>query len=259
MIRLLGATLLSLLMTAAPALAETIKIGVTPGTHEQVMELVRDIAKEKGLDIRIVAFSDYLMPNEALSSGDLDANAFQHQPYLDQQIAARGYRLTSVAKNFVEPMGIYSRKFTNLDALPDGARIAIPNDPSNGGRALLLLQGRGLIKVDPATGLTPGVLDIVDNPRKFDFVEIDAAQLPRTLDDADAAAINTNYALEAGLNPLKDTILMENADSPYANLIVVRAEDKDAPWVKTLVESYQNDRVRQYILDSFKGAVVPAF
>lgn len=255
-----GSAAFAAALLAMPALAaETVRIGVTPGTHEQVMEVVRDIAKEKGLDLQILTFSDYVLPNQALAAGDLDANSFQHRPYLDQQIADRGYDLVVAATNFIEPMGIYSRSYQKLEELPEGVQIAIPNDPSNGGRALLLLQEKGLIKVDPARGLTPGILDITENPRDLDFVEIDAAQLPRALPDVAAAAINTNYALEAGLNPLEDAIAIESPQSPYANLIVVRREDESAPWVAALVESYQNDRVRDFIIETFDGAVVPAF
>jgi D-methionine transport system substrate-binding protein len=259
MLRLAGAALMAALLAVPALAAETVKIGVTPGTHEQVMEVVRDIAKGKGLDLQIVTFSDYVLPNQALDSGDLDANSFQHRPYLDQQVADRGYELVPVAKNFIEPMGIYAKAHKKLEDLPEGAQVAIPNDPSNGGRALLLLQEKGLIKVDPARGLTPGILDITENPKNLAFIEIDAAQLPRALEDVAAAAINTNYALEAGLNPLEDAIAIESAESPYANLIVVRREDEQAPWVKTLVEAYQNAEVRDFIRATFKGAVVPAF
>lgn len=259
MLRLAGAALMAALLAVPALAAQTIKIGVTPGTHEQVMEVVRDIAREKGLDLEIVTFSDYILPNQALASGDLDANSFQHGPYLNQQIQDRGYDLVAVARNFIEPMGVYSRKHKKLEDLPQGAQVAIPNDPSNGGRALLLLQQKGIIEVDPARGLTPGILDITGNPKQLAFVEIDAAQLPRALQDVDAAAINTNYALEAGLNPLKDAIAIESPESPYANLIVVRREDENKPWVRTLIGSYQNDAVRKFIADTFKGAVVPAF
>jgi len=244
---------------AVAAQAETIKIGVTPGTHEEVMEVVAEKLQDKGIDLDIVTFNDYVLPNQALDDGDLDANSFQHKPYLDQQIADRGYELVIAGTNFVEPMGVYSDKVDSLDAIEEGAEIAIPNDPSNGGRALLLLEKHGLIEVDDAAGLTAGVIDITANPKDLKFVELDAAQLPRSLPDVAAAAINTNYALEAGLNPLKDAVVIEDADSPYANIIVVRAEDKDAEWVKTLVETYQTDAVRQFILDRFEGAVVPAF
>ena len=244
---------------AHSAAAESIKVGVSAGTHEQVFEVVRDIAAEKGLEIEIVTFNDYVLPNEALSLGDLDANSFQHEPYLEVQKAERGYDLVPVAKNFVEPMGVYSEKYESLDALPEGATVAIPNDPSNGGRALLLLQREGLGRIDEAAGLTAGVADITENPKNLQFYELDAAQLPRSLDDVDAAAINTNYALEADLNPLEDAIAIEDAESPYANLIVVRSEDRDAPWVKTLIESYQTQEVRDFIVNTFQGAVVPAF
>jgi D-methionine transport system substrate-binding protein len=257
--RLAGAALLAASLAVPALAAETVKIGVTPGTHEQVMEVVKESAKAKGLELEILTFSDYVLPNQALAAGDLDASSFQHRPYLDQQVQDRGYDLVPVAKNFIEPMGVYSKTLKKLEELPEGAQIAIPNDPSNGGRALLLLQEKELIKVDPSRGLTPGILDITENPRKLAFVEIDAAQLPRALPDVAAAAINTNYALEAGLNPMKDAIAIESAESPYANLIVVRREDEKAPWVKTLVESYQTDRVRAYITETFKGAVAPAF
>jgi D-methionine transport system substrate-binding protein len=244
---------------AAGAVAETITVGVTPGTHEQVMEVVRDAAAEQGLEIEIVTFNDYVLPNRALALGDLDANSFQHAPYLEAQVEAHGYDLTAVAKNFVEPMGVYAREAESLEALPEGATVAIPNDPSNGGRALLLLAREGLIALREGAGLTAGVADILENPKGLDFVELDAAQLPRALPDVDAAAINTNYALEAGLDPRSDALAVEAADSPYANLIVVRGEDKDAPWVKTLVAAYQTPQVRAFIRDTFDGAIVPAF
>ncbi|GAA0573246.1 MetQ/NlpA family ABC transporter substrate-binding protein [Caenispirillum bisanense] len=245
--------------TAAAQDKTSIRIGVTPGSHEEVMEVVRDVAREKGLTIEIVPFSDYVLPNTALADGDLDANSFQHQPYLDQQVKDRGFTLVSVAKNFVEPMGIYSRSVQSLDALPEGAQIAIPNDPTNGGRALLLLAAQNVIGLKDGVGLTPSPLDITENPKKLRFTEVDAAQLPRVLPDVAAAAINTNYALEAGLNPLKDAVVIEEADSPYANIVVVRGDNADAAWVKTLVESYHTDTVRAFILERFQGAVVPAF
>lgn len=255
---LAGALLLPLALASA-AEAETIRIGVTPGTHEQVMEVVQVAAAKTGLEIEIVTFNDYVLPNEALSLGDLEANSFQHLPYLEVQKAERGYDLTPVATNFVEPMGIYSEKYESLADLPEGATVAIPNDPSNGGRALLLLQHEGLIELDAKAGLTAGVLDIARNPHDLAFVEIDAAQLPRSLPDVDAAAINTNYALEAGLNPTEDSLVIEGADSPYANLIVVRNEDKDAPWVAPLIAAYQTPEVRGFIKTTFQGAVVPAW
>ena len=245
--------------TATGAMAKTYKIGVTPGTHEQVMEFVKPRLAKAGIDIQIVSFSDYVLPNQAVSDGDLDMNSFQHQPYLDSQVKDRGFDLVSVGKNFIEPMGVYSQKIKNLDQLKTGDTVAIPNDPTNGGRALLLLQKYKLIKLTAGAGLSATPIDIAENPKKLKIVELDAAQLPRALPDVAIAAINTNYALEAGLVPTRDAIAIEAADSPYANIFVVKTKDKDADWVKKLVEVYQTGPVREFILKTFKGAVVPAF
>ncbi len=241
------------------AMAKTYKIGVTPGTHEQVMEFVKPRLAKAGIDIQIVSFSDYVLPNQAVSDGDLDMNSFQHQPYLDNQVKDRGFDLVSVGKNFVEPMGIYSQKIKTLDQIKTGDSVAIPNDPTNGGRALLLLQKYKLIKLTDGVGLSATPIDIAENPKKLKIVELDAAQLPRALPDVAIAAINTNYALEANLVPTRDAIAIEAADSPYANIFVVKTKDKDAEWVKKLVEVYHTAPVREFILKTFKGAVVPAF
>lgn len=246
-------------LISGAALAKDIKIGVTPGEHAQIMEKVKDVAAAKGLNLEVIEFSDYVVPNQALADGDLDANSFQHQPYLDNQIADRGYDLVSVGKTITTPMGVYSNRVKSLDELADGATVAIPNDPTNGGRALLVLQKEGVIKVNPEDGLKAGPADVTENPKNLQFVELDAAQLPRSLDDVDAAVINTNYALEAGLRPTVDAIAIEGAESPYANLIVVRSEDKDADWVKTLVEAYHDDSIKAFINDEFQGAVIPAW
>ncbi|WP_119256483.1 MetQ/NlpA family ABC transporter substrate-binding protein [Shinella zoogloeoides] len=246
-------------LISVPALAEDIKIGVTPGEHAQIMEKVKDVAAKKGLNIEILEFSDYVVPNQALADGDLNANSFQHQPYLDNQIADRGFDLVSVGKTITTPMGVYSKKVKNLGELAEGATVAIPNDPTNGGRALLILAKEGLIKVKPEAGLKAGPADVIENPKNIQFSELDAAQLPRSLDDVDAAVINTNYAMEAGLHPKTDAIAMEGSESPYANVIVVRRADKDAPWVKTLVEAYHDDSIKAFINDEFKGALIPAW
>jgi len=246
-------------LISVPALAEDIKVGVTPGEHAQIMEKVKEIASTKGLNIEILEFSDYVVPNQALADGDLNANSFQHQPYLDNQIADRGFDLVSVGKTITTPMGVYSKKVKNLGELADGATVAIPNDPTNGGRALLVLAKEGVIKVKPEAGLKAGPADIIENPKNIQFSELDAAQLPRSLDDVDAAVINTNYAMEAGLHPKSDAIAIEGSESPYANLIVVRSADKDAPWVKTLVESYHDDSIKAFINDEFKGALIPSW
>jgi D-methionine transport system substrate-binding protein len=256
---LLLAASFAALLSAGAALAETIKIGVTPGPHAQIMEQVKKVAAEKGLDLEILEFSDYVVPNQALTDGDLQANSFQHQPYLDNQVKDRGFDLVSVGQTVNFPMGIYSKKVKSLDELKDGASVAIPNDPTNGGRALLILADKGLIKIREGAGLKVSPADVVENPKNITFAELDAAQLPRALDDVDASVINTNYALEAGLNPAKDPIGREGEKAPYVNVLAVRAADKDKPWVKTLVESYHSATVKDYIAAQFKGSVIPAW
>lgn len=249
----------ALALSAGMVSAHDIKVGVSVGEHAEIMEKVAETARDRGLNIEIIEFTDYVIPNQALNDGDLDANSFQHQPYLDNQIADRGFDLVTVAKTITTPMGIYSNKLESLDDLPEGARVAIPNDPTNGGRALLLLQAKGLLTLGEDVGLTPNPLDIADNPKGLDFLELDAAQLPRTLADADIAIINTNYALDAGLNPQEDSIAMEDADSPYANIIVVRQQDQDAEWVPDLIEAYHDPAIKAFIEERYQGAVIPAF
>lgn len=257
--KLILAASLAALFSAGAAFAETIKIGVTPGPHAQIMEKVKEVAAGKGLDIEILEFSDYVVPNQALADGDLNANSFQHQPYLDNQVADRKFDIVSVGQSVNFPMGIYSKKVKSLDELADGATVAIPNDPTNGGRALLILADQGLIKFKDGAGLKVGPADVVENPKNITFAELDAAQLPRALDDVDASVINTNYALEAGLNPGTDPIARESEKAPYINVIAVKTADKDAPWVKTLLESYHSDAVKAFVADEFKGAVVTAW
>jgi len=243
----------------ATAGAETIKVGVTPGPHAEILEVVKPIAAKKGLDIQLVEFSDYVVPNAALDAGDIQANSFQNQPYLDNQKADRGYRIESVGLTVNFPIGVYSKKHKSWSGVPDGGTISIPNDPTNGGRVLLLFRDKGVIKLKDGVGFKPKIIDIIDNPKKLKFVEIDAAQSPRALDDVDAAAINTNYATEAGLDPVKDPILREEPKGPYVNLIAVRSEDKDKPWVATLVDSYHTPEVKEFVLTKFKGAVLPVW
>lgn len=241
---------------------KVIKVGTISGPDAQIWQVVQKVAKRNGLEVKVIEFNDYVQPNAALDAGDLDANSFQHQPYLDSQIKQRGYKIVNAGLTYISPLGVYSKKLKSLNALPQGARVAVPNDPSNENRALLLLQAQGVIKLKPGAGTdgnnaTP--LDIADNPKKIRIVELDAAQLPRTLSDVDAAAINTNFALAAGLQPTRDAIALEDVHSPYANLIAVRAKDKDQPWVKKLVAAYQSDDVRQFLKSEFKGSVVPSF
>ena len=257
---LTGAVSFAMAMTAAySASAEALKIGVTPGPHAQILEKVKPLAAREGLDLTILEFSDYVIPNQALADGELQANSFQHQPYLDNQVRDRGYKIESVAKTVVFPMGIYSKSVKALADLPEGAKVALPNDPTNGGRALLLLEANGLIKLKEGAGLKATPLDVVENPRKIQLVELDAAQLPRSLDDVAAAAINTNYAIEAGLDPKNGSIARESENSPYANVIAVRSEDKDKPWVATLIKVYQTDELKAFIDETFKGSIAPAW
>ncbi|MFE1598550.1 MetQ/NlpA family ABC transporter substrate-binding protein [Methylobacterium sp. ID0610] len=252
-------TILAALAAALPAsAAERVRIGATPGPHAQILEAVKPIAAKRGIDLQIQEFSDYVIPNEALAAGELEANSFQHQPYLDNQKADRGYKIESVAQTVNYPMGIYSKKHKSWDAIPDGATIAIQNDPTNGGRSLLLLQDKGVITLKEGVGFKPSVADIVKNPKKLRIIEVDAAQAPRSLDDVDAAAVNTNYAEPAGLKPT-DAILREAPKGPYVNVIAVRSADKDKPWVKALVESYRSPEVKEFVEKTFKGAVLTSW
>ncbi|PZQ80436.1 MAG: metal ABC transporter substrate-binding protein [Ancylobacter novellus] len=250
---------LAVLAATGAASAETIRIAATPGPHAQILEAVKPVAAAKGLDIKILEFSDYVVPNQALDAGEIEANSFQNLPYLDNQKKDRGYRIEPVALTVNFPLGVYSKKWKSWDQVPAGATIAIQNDPTNGGRSLLLLQDKGVIKLKEGVGFKPTPLDIVENPKKLKFIELEAAQTPRALDDVDAAAINTNYAVSAGLDPVKDPILREEAKGPYVNIIAVRAVDKDKPWVKTLVEAYQSPEVKAFILEKFKGSVLPSW
>ena len=262
--QLLQTTLALGLALAAPLAAvaqdkTSIKIGVTAGPHAQIFEQVKQVAEKQGLKIQVVEFGDYIQPNAALAAGDLDANSYQHKPYLDQQVKDRGYKIVNAGYTVNFPIGIYSKKVKSLKDLKEGARVGIPNDPTNGGRVLLVFQDQGLIKLKPEAGLKATPLDVIDNPKKIRFVEVDAAQLPRTLDDLDASAINTNYALSAGLNPGKDAIAQESAKSPYVNLLAVRDQDKAQPWVAKLVKAYQSEEIRKFVQTEFKGSVLTGF
>jgi D-methionine transport system substrate-binding protein len=244
---------------AAPAVDKPLKVGVTPGPHAQIMEVVKKVAEKDGLKIQIVEFSDYVQPNVALNQGDIDINSFQHLPYLENMVKDRKYDLVMLAKTFTFPMGIYSKKIKSIKDLKDGAVIAMPNDPTNGGRALVLFEKAGLIKLKPGLGHKASVMDIVDNPRKFKIRELEAAQIPRTLEDMDIAAINTNYAMSAGLVPAKDALILEDASSPYANILAVRGKDKDNPLYKKFLKAYQSEEVKKFVTEEFKGSVIVAW
>ncbi len=236
-----------------------LKVGATPVPHSEILEFIKPTLAAEGITLEIVEFTDYVTPNLALNEGEIDANFFQHVPYMDSFAAEHGIELASVGTVHVEPLGLYSLNFTDAASIPQGATIAIPNDPTNEGRSLLLLQANGLIKLKADATLEATEADIVENPLGLVFKPIDAAQLPRTLEDVDGAVINTNYALEADLNPVEDAVLLEGADSPYANIVTVRPADVDNENIQKLIKALQSDEVKKFIEDKYKGAVVPAF
>lgn len=242
--------------------AQHIKVGVINGAEQDVAEVAKKVAKEKyGLDVELVGFSGSLLPNDATNHGELDANVFQHRPFLEQDNTAHGYKLAAVGNAFVFPMAGYSKKIKTVAELQDGATIAIPNDPTNLGRALLLLQKEKLITLKAGTGLLPTALDITDNPRHLNIMELEGAQLPRVLDDrkVDVAIISTTYIQQTGLSPVHDSVFIENKDSPYVNILVAREDNKDAQNVKTFLQSYQSPEVAQAAEKIFNGGAVPGW
>lgn len=241
------------------ASAEKLSVAATPVPHAEILEFIKPKLAKEGVDLDIKVFTDYIQPNIQVAQKRMDANYFQHQPYLDEFNEGRGTNLVAVTGVHVEPFGAYSSKIDSLDDLKDGAVVAIPNDPTNGGRALLLLQKAGLIKLKDASKITATPRDIAENPKNLDFKELEAATLPRILDQVDLALINTNYALEAGLNPTKDALVIEGSDSPYVNILVARPDNKDSEAMQKLAAALHSDAVKQFILDKYKGAVVPAF
>ena len=253
-------TALAAALTAGIAQAnEKLVIAATPVPHAEILELIKPTLAKEGVDLEIKVFTDYVQPNVQVAEKRLDANYFQTLPYLENFNKGKGTNLVTVVGVHVEPFGGYSKKIKKIEDLKDGATVAIPNEGSNSGRALLLLQKAGVIKLKDGVGVKPSPLDVVDNPKKFQFIEIDAAQSPRALDDVAAAAINTNYATQAGLDPVKDPILRENPEGPYVNVIAVRVADKDKPWVKDLVEAYRSPEVKAFIAEKFKGSVLASW
>ena len=238
-----------------------LKIGVTAGPHAQVLDNVKKQAEKQGLKIKIVEFSDYVQPNVALSQGELDINIFQHRPYLDNMIADRGLKLAVVGDSILLPMAIYSKKenVKKLEDIPVGGKIGIPNDPSNEGRALILAEAKGLIKLKDSKNLKATPKDIVENPKNLKFVELEAAQVPQSLGDLDAAIINSNYAIQVGMNPQKDSLAVEGKESIYTNVIVVQEKDKDNPQIKKFVQIYQSPETKKFIEETFKGSILPGF
>jgi D-methionine transport system substrate-binding protein len=249
----------ALLAAGSAHAQDSIKIAVTNGPHAQIAEVARKVAERDGLKLQIVEFADYIQPNAALDAGDVQANSYQHLPFLQSQIQARGYKISGVGYTVTAPLGYYSKKYKSLAELPKGARVGIQNDPSNSGRALNLLQKHGLIKLKATAGISASLSDIIENPRGLQIIPVEAAQLPRTLDDLDASAINTNFAVQAGLVPTRDAIAIEDAKGPYANLIAVRSADVNQPWVPKLVRAFQSPEVKKFVETTLNGSLIPAF
>ena len=237
----------------------TLTVAASPTPHAVILNACVDMLAEQGINLVVNEYSDYTMPNLAVEDGDEDANYFQHLPYLDEFNESNGTHLVSVAGVHIEPMGIYAGKTASLDELADGAVIGVPSDATNEGRALLLLEAQGLIKLDDSSNLTATPNNIVENPKNLEFMEMEAAQLPSSLPDLDLAVINSNYALGAGLNPTTDALAVEDADSPYVNVLVVKEGNEENPAIQALVEALHSDTIRDFINEEFDGAVVPAF
>ena len=245
----------------AQAADVVLKVAATAVPHAEILNFVKPQLKAQGVDLQVKEFSDYVQPNLAVQDKQLDANFFQHQPYLDSFNKDRKTDLVTVpnGKVHVEPFGAYSNKIKSVKELKDGATVAIPNDPSNGGRALILLAKQGLIELKDPQSLTPTPLDVVKNPKKLKFKELEAPLLPRALADVDLALINTNYAIEAKLNPSKDALFLESGDSHYANFIAARKDRANDASIQKLVKALHTPEVKKFIQDKYKGAVVPAF
>lgn len=241
----------------------TIVVGASPSPHAEILEQIKAVLEKKGWTLKIQEYSDYIQPNAALSSGDLDANYFQHQPYLDEYNKENGTDIESAASIHYEPFGIFPGKTKALDELKEGAQIGVPNDTTNEARALLLLEAQGLIKLKDGAGITATKNDIAENPKKLEIVEIEAAQLPRSIQDLDVAVVNGNYAIEAGFTVLKDSLAVEDAESlgakTYGNVVAVRKGETENAKTKALVAALKSDEIRRFIEDKYEGAVVPLF
>ena len=246
-------------VAAFSAHAETLTVAASPVPHAEILEFVKPALAKEGVDLQVKVFTDYVQPNVQVAEKRLDANFFQHQPYLDEFNKAKGTHLVSVGAVHLEPLGAYSSKYKKLDELPSGANVVIPNDATNGGRALLLLDKAGVIKLKDSTNILSTIKDITENPKNLKFRELEAATLPRVLTQVDLALINTNYALEAKLDPSKNALVIEGSDSPYVNILVTREDNKDSDAVKKLVAALHTPEVKQFIEEKYKGAIKPAF
>ena len=236
-----------------------LNVAASSTPHAEILEQVVDVLAEQGIDLQIHEYGDYVVPNTAVEEGEEDANYFQHILYLESFNEKEGTHLVSVGGIHIEPMGVYAGKTASLEELPDGAEIAVPNDPTNEGRALLLLEAQGLIKLADSSNLEATPNDIVENPKNLTFKELEAAMIPNAVDEVDLSVINVNYALEAGFNPTEDALAIEDADSPYVNIVAVKEGNENNPAVLALVEALQSDTVRDFINETYGGAVVPAF
>lgn len=256
----LGAVVFSLAALGAQA-EESLSIGATPVPHAELLEFIRPALKKEGVALQVRVFNDYVQPIQATADKQLDANFFLHRPYLDTFNKEHGTGIVPVpdAEVHIEPFGVYSRKLKSLEDVASGATVVIPNDPSNAGRAFALLQRAGLIKLKDPSNILSTARDIVENPKKLVFRELDAAFLPRALDDADLALINTNYALAAGLQPTRDALLLEGADSPYVNIVTARPDNADSPAIAKLMKALRSPEVKAFIEKKYNGAIVPAF
>lgn len=238
---------------------QTLKVAASAVPHAEMLTRVQKELAEQGINLDIIVIDDYNIPNRALADKEIDANFFQHAPFMMYQVQTFHYPIMSLAKIHIEPMGLYSTKVDDLSELPEHAIIAIPNDPTNEARALALLAHAKLITLDNPDNLQATVLNITSNPKQFKFEEIDAAMLPRTLNDVDASVIPTHYALQAGLSPLQDALIRENSDSHYANIIAIRIGDENRKDLQALKKAMTSEKMRQFILENYKGAIVPAF
>ncbi|KRF12010.1 MetQ/NlpA family ABC transporter substrate-binding protein [Paenibacillus sp. Soil787] len=247
--------------SATPAAAKevTLKIGASSVPHAEILNSLKDKMKAQGVKLEVIEFNDYVQPNVQVFEKQLDANFFQHQPYLDQYNLDKKQNLVKVVGVHIEPFGAYSQKVKSAAELKDGASVAIPNDPSNAGRALALMEKNGLIKLKDGVGIKGTVQDIVENKKKLQIKELDPAMLPRTIGEFDLALINTNYALQANLNPTKDALFIEDKNSPYVNIVVSRPDNKDSEAMQKLAKELNSADTKKFIEDKYKGAIVPAF
>jgi|SRR5690625_1655087 len=239
---------------------EKLVVGVTSGPHEEIFEVIKDLAAEDGLEIEIKVFSDYIMPNTALDEGDLDVNSYQHKPFMEKFNEDHDTSLVAYATTTLSPIGVYSEDITDINDLPEGAKIGIPNDPTNGARAFIIFEEAGLIKLDEDIEKeNASILDVVENEKELEFIELEAAQIPTKLGELDLGVINGNFAIENGLDPTEDSILSESKDTPFVNQLVVREENSNDPVLETLKELYYSEEVTNFILEKYDGVILPSW